>query len=376
MTPPGRVVALRRVGPLLGRLLAVAALGPGTFSVRAQSPSSAAPVRAAPTRPAAPRLETVRLRGVDWVDLRAVGARLGWTATFAPDGAGLTLAERGGRAAVFERDERDCFIDGARVFLAERIVLHRDSLWVAQADFVHTIGPLLRPGDHVAALPPPPRLVVLDPGHGGTDPGKHNPRLKLNEKDMTLDLALRLQGLLEARGYRVKLTRRDDTRFSGNPVVDLQRRAAFANEQGADLFVSLHFNAVEPREAQRVSGTETFVLTPQGQVSTVDGSRDELTGVAFPGNRHDRANVLLGFQLHRQLVQDLGSSDRGYKRARFAVLRFVDCPAVLVEAAYLSHDEEAARVARPEHRQRIAESLARGIDAYARLLGGLRPAPR
>jgi N-acetylmuramoyl-L-alanine amidase len=107
----------------------------------------------------------------------------------------------------------------------------------------------------------------------------------------------------------------------------------------------------------------------------VDGSRDDLTGVAFPGNRNDIANVILGFHLHRQLVQDLGTSDRGYKRARFAVLRFVDAPAVLVEAAYLSNDEEAARVARPEYRQRIAESLARGIDAYARQLATLRPEP-
>jgi N-acetylmuramoyl-L-alanine amidase len=371
MTPPGCGAALRRIRARFGRpLLAAALLAAGSLAA-----AEPAPVRAPPTRPAAVRWETVRLRGADFVDLRQVGERLGWTASYDPARGVLTLADRGGRTAVFEHDQRDCHIDGARVFLAEQVASHRESLWVAQTDLTKTVGPLLRPADHVAALPLAPRLVVLDPGHGGTDPGKHNPRLKLNEKDMTLDLALRLQRLLEARGYRVKLTRRDDTRFSNNPVVDLQRRAAFSNEQLADLFVSLHFNAVDPREAQRVSGTETFVLTPQGQLSTVDGSRDDLTGVAFPGNRNDIANVILGFHLHRQLVQDLGTSDRGYKRARFAVLRFVDAPAVLVEAAYLSNDEEAARVARPEYRQRIAESLARGIDAYARQLATLRPEP-
>lgn len=335
-----------------------------------------APPRAAPTRPAAPapqplKLETAVIRGTTYVDLRDVATRLGWKSSWAAPATKLALTS-GDTRIVFQHDERDCYLDGVRLFLSEHVVAHRESLWVARVDFDKTLAPLLRPTDFAAQLPTPPRLIVLDAGHGGTDPGKSNAKLRLNEKDMTLDVVLRLKKVLEARGYRVLLTRKDDTRFSSNPIVDLQRRADFANKAGADLFLSVHFNAVDPRDAQRVSGTETYVLTPRGMLSTSDERKDDLTDAAFPGHRADLPNVLLGFHLHRQLIGDLRTSDRGYKRARFAVLRLVNCPAALIEAAYLSHDEEAARVARPEFRQQIAESIARGVDRYSAALQAVR----
>lgn len=329
------------------------------------------PVRAPPTRPgpAQTKWSETRLRGRDFVDLRDAGPQLGWTALWNTPGRKLTLSAGNGRGIVFEADERDCYLDGVRLFLSEPVTAARDTLWIAKVDLLKTVAPLLRPADHAAALPAAPRLIVLDAGHGGTDPGKFNLKYRLNEKDMTLDVVLRLQKLLEARGYQVALTRKNDTRFSSNPIVDLQRRAAFANDAGADLFLSVHFNAVDPRDSQRVSGTEVYVLTPQGMLSTSDQEKDDLTDTAFPGNRADLANVLLGFALHRRLLEELKTSDRGYKRARFAVLRFVKSPAALIEAAYLSNDEEAARVARPEFRQDIAEAIANGVDAYARQLG-------
>lgn len=340
----------------------------------AQTPPSApAPGRRAPpTRPAAAEAwRTVRLHGQDFVDLREVAEKFGAKAEWTAPGRKLTLRLGRGRTIAFERDERDCHLDGVRLFLSEHVVAHRDSLWIARLDLQKTIAPLLRPADQTLLWPQPPRLIVLDAGHGGTDTGKHNARLKLSEKDMTLDVVLRLQKLLEARGYRVLLTRKDDTRFASNPIVDLQRRADFANKAVADLFLSVHFNAVEPRDAQRVDGSETYVLTPRGMLSTSDDKKDELTDVNFPGNRFDLPNVLLGYHLHRQLVAHLQTADRGYKRARFAVLRFVECPAALVEAAYLSHDEEAARVAKPAFRQEIAEAIALGVDRYAEALRAL-----
>lgn len=357
-----------RAFPLRGLGFALALLAAGTV-VSAQN----SPVRAPPTRPAAAqaRWNEAKLRGLDFVDLRDAGPKLGWKALWNTPGRKLTLSAGDGRCIVFEADQRDCYLNGVRLFLSEPIVAARDTLWIAKVDLLKTISPLLRPGDHVAALPPPPRLIVLDAGHGGTDPGKLNLKYRLNEKDMTLDVVLRLQKLLESRGYKVALTRTNDSRFSSNPIVDLQRRAAFANQARADLFLSVHFNAVDLRDSQRVSGTEVYVLTPQGMLSTSDQGKDDLTDTAFAGNRADLPNVLLGFSLHRQLIGDLKTSDRGYKRARFAVLRFVNSPAALIEAAYLSNDEEAARVARPEFRQEIAESIARGVDAYARQLAQL-----
>lgn len=351
-------------------LLLAAALSAAAMAQTDPKPAPSG-VRAAPTRPGAAgsQWKAVRLHGEDFVDLREVAEKTGGKAEWTESGRKLTLRAGRDQAIVFEADERDCHLNGVRLFLSEPIVAHRESLWVARVDLLKTIAPLLRPADQTLLWPMPPRLIVLDAGHGGTDTGKHNERLKLSEKDMTLDVVLRLQKLLEARGYRVLLTRKDDTRFASNPIVDLQRRADFANKAVADLFLSVHFNAVEPRDAQRVDGSETYVLTPKGMLSTADGKKDELTDVNFPGNRFDLPNVLLGYHLHSQLVSHLKTADRGYKRARFAVLRFVECPAALVEAAYLSHDEEAARVAKPAFRQEIAEAIARGVDRYA---GALR----
>ena len=120
--------------------------------------------------------------------------------------------------------------------------------------------------------------------------------------------------------------------------------------------------------------SETYVLTPQYQLSSTDNNGDALTKTSFPGNKQDAANVVLGYQLHRALLAGLKTSDRGFKRGRLRVLCFPACPAALLEAAYLSNDAEAARLATPEFRAQIAESIASGVQAYSTLLVGLRPA--
>jgi len=331
------------------------------------------PVRAAPTRPVQIWPFT-KFRGLDYVAVRDIAKRYGLKAAWTKPGALLVLSDARGARFTFERDQRDFYLDGARVFLGELTYLSGDDLWVPKLDVIKTIAPLFAPADHASFLPAAPKLIVIDPGHGGTDPGKQNLRLRLDEKDMTLDVALRLKKLLELRGYKVVLTRSTDTRFSNSPAVDLPMRAEVANKAGADLFISLHFNAVD-RDPERVSGVETYVLTPQFQVSTQPEQDKAMVKEFYPGNRQDTANALLGYQLHRRLVADLKASDRGYKRYRLAVLRTLACPGVLVEAAYLSNDAEARRVATPEFRQQIAEAVAEGVGSYAATLAALRPAP-
>lgn len=354
------------VGTALLLALAFAALAPA-------APASAP---ASPPRPNAVHgaWEVIRIRGSEFVDLAEVAKRFGYQTQWEVPARKLTLTRNATTRLVFQADDRDFHLDGTRIFLSERVTALRGTLWLSKFDLLKTLGPLLAPATQAAILPQPPRLIVLDAGHGGTDPGKSNARHKVAEKDMTLDVVLRLKPLLEARGYRVLLTRQDDSRFANNVLIDLQRRADFANKAVADLFLSVHFNAVEPKDAARVTGSETYVLTPQSMLSTSDEKKDDLTDTAFPGNRNDIANVLLGFHLHRQILGDLKTSDRGFKRARFAVLRFVESPAALIEAAYLSNDDEAARVGTPEFRQQIAEAIARGVDAYAKTLAELHAA--
>jgi N-acetylmuramoyl-L-alanine amidase len=349
------------------------------------APSSPAPARseASPAPPSAPSVAVpipaaavarlwpfTRLFNVDYVDVRAIAERYGLKAVWVTSGKVMQLVDARGRVRLkFEDRNRDFYLDGTRIFMGEATIFNQGSLHVGKIDVIKTIAPLVQPADYAGQLPAPPRLIVLDPGHGGNDPGNQNSLLHLGEKDMTLDVTQRLKKVLESRGYKVLLTRADDRR------VELEARADVANRAKADLFLSVHFNALPPVVAGRVTGAETYVLTPQFQRSSGDEKKDKKADLAFPGNHEDFANTLLGYHLHRQILADLKPSDRGYKRARYVVLCFAECPAALVEAAFLSNNVEARRVATPEYRQQIAEAIAAGVDGYAATLAKLHPSP-
>lgn len=330
-----------------------------------------APVRAAPTRPIQ-LWPFSRLHGTDYVSVRDLAERFDLKPAWKKANGVMTLSEPHGLRFTFENSQRDFYFDGHRVFLGEPVLIHRDSLWVSKLDVIKIVAPLYRPAEHLAFLPAtPPRLIVLDPGHGGTDPGTENKKLGVNEKTFTLDVAFRVKKILEAGGYRVLLTRDKDTRFSNSPAIDLPLRADFANKFAADLFISIHFN----NAPEAITGVECFVLPAQFMLSTADTKPDGLTATALPGNRQDYANLLLGYNIHRAMRAGLKTPDRGFKRARWAVLRPLNSPGVLVECAYLSNDAEARRVATPEFRQQIAEALAAGVQNYSATLAALRPTP-
>jgi N-acetylmuramoyl-L-alanine amidase len=340
----------------------------------APAPQAAAPVRAAPTRPAAPILwKTVKLRGVEYVDLRDLAKAFSLKAAWIKNETDLTLSEGKTVRFVFEGNQKDFYLDGLRIFLGVPALKHKDSLWISQLDVVKIVAPLIRPAAHREFLPATePKLIVIDAGHGGIDPGTQNEKLKLNEKTFTLDVSLRLAKLLEARGWRVALVREKDVEVSKDKKADLLLRNEFANKKKADLYLSIHFNSAGPA----VSGIETYSLAPQFMLSAGDETGDEMTKAFYPGNKQDYANMLLGEQMHRAMITGLKTPDRGLKHARKAVLRMLDCPGVLVECAYLSNDAEARRVATPEFRQQIAESLAAGLQNYSSALVALRaPSP-
>lgn len=331
-----------------------------------------APVRAAPTRPAAPVLWAVtRLRDIDYVSVREVARRFGLKPDWVKAEQVMTLGDAHGLHFTFESNQNDFYFDGMRVFMGRPVLLHRDSLWVSLLDVIKLVAPLFRPADHRALLPATaPKTIVLDPGHGGIDPGTENKRVGINEKTATLDVALRLKKILEPQGWRVLLVRTEDRELSRDKKTDLLMRNDFANRNKADVFLSIHFNS-----AERATGVETYTLPPQFMLSSGDETGDGMTKVAYPSNRLDYANLFLGEQLHRALLAGLKTPDRGFKRARKAVLRMLDCPGVLVECAFLSNDAEARRVATPEFRQQIAEALAAGVKNYAEALAALQPAP-
>jgi N-acetylmuramoyl-L-alanine amidase len=174
-----------------------------------------------------------------------------------------------------------------------------------------------------------------------------------------LDLARRMRVHLSHAGLKVWLTRDNDRK------VDLSQRCRKAAEWEADLFVSLHANQAANKEAQ---GAETYVLPATGSPSTSNKKPSELAREAYPGNRHDAANTVLGYAVQNALLSETGAVDRGLKRARFVVLREAPCPAVLVECGFLSNGEEAARLESDAYREQLAQGLSRGVMEYVRLV--------
>lgn len=224
--------------------------------------------------------------------------------------------------------------------------------YIHTLDLKKTIHPLLR-GDVLPALPASP-VIVLDPGHGGSDSGTRSVHGRSAEKDYTLDWARRLQSLLSANGWKVYLTRATDCDMS------LSNRVAFAEERKADLFLSLHFNSAAPN--QNEAGLETYCLTPAGMPSSLTrGFADDLS-LSFPNNNYDSGNLQLALAVHRALLQVNGRRDRGIRHARFpGILRNQQRPAILIEGGYLSNPAEARQIADSAYRQKLAEAVAQGI---------------
>jgi N-acetylmuramoyl-L-alanine amidase len=230
-----------------------------------------------------------------------------------------------------------------------------------------------------ARAPARPALVaVLDPGHGGEKEGAVGPG-GAREKDVTLQIARRLKARLERLGVKVLLTR------TGDATVPLANRAAFANAERADLFVSIHLNSMPAGARGRSRGVETYFLSADASDASATAvaareNADRLAGEPGPdpedpvagilGSLEDAANLAessrLAYAVHEQTVQAASAEDRGVKQAPFYVLAGARMPAVLVEVGFLSHPEEGARLRTPAHQDRIAQGIAEGIAAWRR----------
>ena len=205
--------------------------------------------RSAPSRPGAnppaaerpPAIATKKFGGSEYVSIADVASRLGLKAAWSERGRTVSLTGAAGRGEI-EKDSRETTLNGLRVFLGDPVLESGGQLYVSRVDFERCLTPHFRPGLGAPAMPRP-KTIVLDPGHGGKDKGT-----SANEKTYTLDVARRAKKLLEAAGHRVVLTRDEDV------FLELPQRSAIAVASGANLFASIHFNAV-PNDAS-TSGVE------------------------------------------------------------------------------------------------------------------------
>jgi N-acetylmuramoyl-L-alanine amidase len=299
-----------------------------------------------------PPLEAVEINGTTYTSLREIAGKLGMKTRWLEKGTSLKLESKWTQL-IFENHKREFLLNDVRVHLGYPVAESRGRLFLSESDYRNHIQPILTP--QVFGRPPPVRHIVLDPGHGGDDPGALNSGLKLTEKHLALDLAKRLKRKLEKRGFKVTLTR------EGDRFIALEERARFANAKAADLFLSLHFNA---SEKPSVSGVETFSFTPPYQPSTSRKSLHESDRRSYPGNANDSWNTLLGYYVQRSLVDALHAPDRGLKRARFIVLKDLEMPGLLIEGGFVSHAHEGRNVGSARYRDRIVEGILKGLDVY------------
>lgn len=176
-------------------------------------------------------------------------------------------------------------------------------------------------------------LIVIDPGHGGRDPGAVGNGVQ--EKDLVMPMSLRLGRILQGMGYSVQYTRTTDVEVGLQPRVDL------ANNSRADVFISIHANSLASRSSE-VSGIETF------------------------HNPGSSTGFSLATLVQQQIISATGARNRGVKSARFFVIRHTQMPSILVETGFVTNPQEAANLNDPRYQERLAQAMARGIDQFLR----------
>lgn len=220
-----------------------------------------------------------------------------------------------------------------------------------------------------------PLVVMLDPGHGGEDPGAIG-KNKTREKDIVLQIARRLRGLIDREpNMKAYMTRNEDV------FIPLRVRVAKARKQRADLFVSIHADAFTNRAAR---GSSVFALSKKGATSTAarflaetQNESDLIGGVSMSGDRYldhtmfdlvQTATISDSLKFGAEILSRLGKVNKLHKnkvdQAGFAVLKAPDIPSVLVETAFISNLEEERKLRTGHFQQQVAESIFAGIKAY------------
>ena len=294
---------------------------------------------------------------------------------FSPDGANLTLALKPSEPEDFAREAN---IGGHTVAsptadqMAEMITPPRSRHSVtmplmpagAPLPHPHIYGPAGRP------------LVVLDPGHGGQDPGAINPQTGQREKDVTLATAKRIRDALLASGrVRVALTREDDH------FIVLRERSAIARNIGADLFMSIHADS-EPGSDARGATVYTLSDTASDREAQALAARenkaDIIHGVNLSGENADVASILLDLAqretmnrssefaslLKRESVGQIPFRTDYHRTAGFAVLKQPDMPSCLLEIGYISNPTDVQRIASAEGQNKIAAGITKAVEIH------------
>lgn len=302
----------------------------------------------AQAKPPSSRIRLVKLGQLNYIYLRDLAAFYGMN--YRASGEGATLSSRTSRL-VFTDKSRIFQFNGINAHLSYATGRAGREFIVAHSDFSTLIDPVLRrsqiPRRQV-------RRILIDPGHGGNDPGAQHGGVR--EKSVNLVLARKVAAILAKRGFVVTMTRSSD-----RPLT-LAQRTAMVQAQKPDLFLSLHCNAAGDAS---IHGIETYIANPAG---TPSSGGNVVARQAAPANRFDRENALLGFLLQQNLLSASGAFDRGLRRKQFYVIREAGCPAALVEFGFLSHPSERGRLLQSAYQDKVAVAVCDAVGQFARMV--------
>lgn len=317
------------------------------------------PVPAAPA-PVAPKWEITKIDGRSYVSVDSIKNFYNFTKM--SRSGGTVILENAKVEMQLKVGGTDCLMNNVKFVFSQSIEAQGDKVYVSQIDLAKLIDPVLRPNfiENAGNF----RTVVLDPGHGGKDPGATN--ALGTESKYNIRVAELVKKQLEARGFKVVMTRTSDIYQS------LQERVDFANAVKEDaIYVSIHFNS----GGRSARGIETFTLSPPG-ISHYGSGWKASDNQARAGNEHDSANIALATAVHGSILRRLGKNtlDRGIKRARFSVLSGVRHPAILLEGGFMSHPYEARLIDNGAYQGALATGIVEAIAKYRFAVGSVKPA--
>jgi N-acetylmuramoyl-L-alanine amidase len=299
--------------------------------------------------------EIVKIGGRDYVTAESIrnfyNPLYGFT-TFRLDGNHLWIGSSKlvVKAAI---GSQEMLINNIKFILSFPVQSHKGKALFSRLDLCKLIDPVLCPS-HIQNAEFFD-TIVLDAGHGGHDAGARG--VYGYEKDFALKMAMSVRTALMQRGFKVILTRANDT------FITLGGRVAIANQTPKSIFISLHFNS----GGSAASGIETWALTPQSAPATMArGGGYNVSGVT--GNKQDSANIALATAVHASVISRFKFVDRGIKRAQWSVLTGCKRPGILFEGGFVTNAKECLLVASDTYRQQVSAAIGDAVVNYRKAL--------
>ena len=311
------------------------------------------------TTPKDKDVSTMKLRRitqdkVKYVHLRDVAVNYGLTFAYTKSSdkiTGATIYDKT-RKVVFSSSSRAGTVNGTQVYFLYPLLFKKNNEpYISEVDFLTCLDPLLR---YKTPVKLGMKTIMIDAGHGGSDPGAVNGTHK--EKVYTLQIAKRLQTQLEKLGFRVIMTRTGDT------YPTLQDRAALCKKYKPDLYISIHCNSATSKTP---AGIETYRAVPVGGTET-KGSK--VKTAKQTANEYDANSSRLAYEIQKGMVAATGGTDRGTRHQAIYVIGNATCPAVLIEVGYLSNAAELKKITTAEYQNKIVSGILAGLAGYGSFL--------